>query len=89
MLGARTRRRTHSGYLRTTFDAQGANLVHPHVTDVHALGVDLDGAALEVLLLVHVHLRSEENHESSVQGRAPPPRTVQGRARGQHERRTL
>lgn len=52
-------RRTHSGYLRTTFHTEGANLVHPHVTDVHTLTGDLHSAALEVLLLVQMHLGTE------------------------------
>lgn len=47
------------GYLRTTFDAEGAHLVHPQVADVDTLTGDLNGAALKVLLLVHVHLESK------------------------------
>lgn len=48
-----------AGYLRTTFDAKGAHLVHPQVTDVDTLTGDLNSAALKVLLLVHVHLESK------------------------------
>lgn len=60
-----TCRRTHSGYLRTTFDTEGAHLVHPHVTDVHTLTVDLDSTALEVLLLVQMHLGTQYRNVSS------------------------
>lgn len=48
-----------TGYLRTTFDTKGAHLVHPQVTDVHRLTGDLNRAALEVLLLVHMHLEKK------------------------------
>lgn len=58
-------RRTRSGYLRTTFDTEGANLVHPHVTDVHTLTGDLHSAALEVLLLVQMHLETRYRNVSS------------------------
>lgn len=47
------------GYLRATFDAEGAHLVHPQVTDVDTLAGDLNSAALKVLLLVHVHLEGK------------------------------
>lgn len=53
-----------TGYLRTTFDTKGAHLVHPQVTDVHRLTGDLDRAALEVLLLVHMQLEKEYRNVS-------------------------
>lgn len=49
---------TGTGYLRSTFDAQGAHLVHSHVTHIHTLAGDLNTAALEVLLVIHTHLDS-------------------------------
>lgn len=47
---------TQSEYLRPTVDTQGAHLVHAQVTHVHALGVDLNTAALEILLVINPHL---------------------------------
>lgn len=43
--------------LRATLDTKRADLVHAHLTHVHALGIDLDHAALEILLVKHVHLK--------------------------------
>lgn len=43
-------------YLRSALHAQGAHLVHAQVAHVHALIGDLDGAALEVLLVEDGHL---------------------------------
>lgn len=58
--GVRARVGGHAaGYLRTTLDTKGAHLVHPQVTDVNTLTGDLNSAALEVLMLVHVHLESK------------------------------
>lgn len=45
-----------SDYLRSALHAQGAHLVHAQVTHVHALVGDLNGAALEVLLVEDGHL---------------------------------
>lgn len=45
-----------SNYLRAALHAQGAHLVHAQVAHVHALIGDLNGAALEVLLVEDGHL---------------------------------
>lgn len=61
--GVRARVGGHAAaYLRTTFHAKGAHLVHPQVTDVDTLTGDLNSAALEVLLLEHVHLESRREN---------------------------
>ena len=49
-----------AGYLRSALDAQGTNPLNPQVDHVHALAGDLHGAALEALLVVHVHLVGAE-----------------------------
>lgn len=60
------------GYLRSALHAQRAHLVHSQVAHVHALVGDLDGAALEVLLVEDGHLDGcrwrEECHTQSFGG---------------------
>lgn len=67
-VGARSCRWTV--YLRSTLNAQRTHPVHSHVAHIHALGVNLNAAALEVLLVEHVHLESrcKENDSGSENG---------------------
>lgn len=58
MCGCGCAHATWTGYLRSAVDAQRAHPVHSHVTHIHTLGVDLNTAALEVLLVIHTHLDS-------------------------------
>lgn len=51
-------------YLRPALHTQGAHLVHAQVAHVHALIGDLDGAALEVLLVEDGHLDSSRRQDT-------------------------
>jgi len=45
---------------RATLHAEGTHSIHAHFTHVHALVGDLDHAALEVLLIKHIHLNGNK-----------------------------
>lgn len=55
-----------TGYLRSTLDTQGAHLIHSHVAHIHALSANLNTVALEVLLVEHEHLHSQEGGEGTI-----------------------
>lgn len=70
-----------AGYLRSALDAQGTNPLNPQVDHVHALAGDLHGAALEALLVVHVHLVGAEKRRRE-QSQTGGQLKVKGSARG-------